>query len=142
MISRSPSNILKPDDPTRSPPRSRSGLPNPSFVAVAGFGSTGPIALAACDVASDAIDAAAIDTGGFRFGKLLDYRNPAFLPGGAKYLDIPGFIAVAATHRLWIAGEPELAEKYGNKTDTNDAGRTIYLGGKPVQEAAAEWLSM
>jgi hypothetical protein len=109
---------------------------------VAGFGCAGPIVLAACDVSGDAIDAAAVDTGGFRFGKLLDYRDPEFLPGGAKYLDIPGFIAVAPTHRLWIAGEPELAEKNANKTDPNVAGRTMYQGSQPVQNAAVEWLSM
>ena len=42
---------------------------------------------------------------GFRFGKLLDYRDPMFLPGGAKYLDLPGLLALGAPHPLWLAGE-------------------------------------
>ncbi len=40
------------------------------------------IATAAPRVAGQAIDRAAVDTGGFRFGKLLDYRDPMFFPAG------------------------------------------------------------
>ncbi len=83
-------------------------IPSPSSVAVAGFGHTGPIVAAARAVSGDAIDLAAIDTGGFRFAKLLDYRDPQFLPGGAKYLDLPGLLALAAPQRLWLTGEPNV----------------------------------
>ena len=79
--------------------------PSPTSVGVAGFGGTGPIVAAARAVAGDAIDRAAVDTGGFRFAKLLDYRDPQFLPGGAKYLDLPGMLALGAPHPLWLAGE-------------------------------------
>ena len=79
--------------------------PHPSSVEVAGFGGTGPIVAAARAVAGDAIDRAVVDTGGFRFGSLLDYRHPQFLPGGAKYLDLPGMLALGAPHPLWLAGE-------------------------------------
>jgi hypothetical protein len=41
-----------------------------------------------------------------RFASLLDYRDPRFLPGGAKYLDVPGLLALSAPHPLWVAGEP------------------------------------
>jgi hypothetical protein len=58
-------------------------------------------------VAQDSIDRLAVDTQGFRFGQLLDYRDPRFLPGGAKYLDVPGLLALSAPHPLWVAGEPE-----------------------------------
>lgn len=81
--------------------------PSPSSVAVAGFGDTGPIVAAARAVSGDAIDQAAVDTGGFRFGKLLDFRVPQFLPGGAKYLDLPGMLVLGAPHRLWLAGESD-----------------------------------
>ena len=70
-----------------------------------GFGVAGPIVAAARAVAGEAIDRAAVDTGGFRFGNLLDYRDPQFLPGGAKYLDLPGMLALGAPHPLWLAGE-------------------------------------
>jgi dienelactone hydrolase len=79
--------------------------PRPTSVGVAGFGGTGPIVAAARALAGDAIDHAVVDTGGFRFAKLLDYRDPRFLPGGAKYLDLPGMLALGAPHPLWLAGE-------------------------------------
>ena len=85
-------------------------IPSPSSVAVAGFGHTGPIVAAARAVSGDAIDPAAIDTAGFRFAKLLDFRDPQFLPGGAKYLDLPGLLALGAPHRLWLAGERERSQ--------------------------------
>ena len=56
-------------------------------------------------VAGEAIDRAAYDTHGFRFGKILDYRDPMFLPGGAKYLDLPGMIQVQGPYLRWVRGE-------------------------------------
>ncbi len=79
--------------------------PSPKSVVVAGRGKTGPIVIAARALAGEAIDRAAADTGGFRFGKVLDYRDPMFLPGGSKYLDLPGMISLNAPHPLWLKGE-------------------------------------
>ncbi len=80
--------------------------PSPKSVCLAAFGEqTGPIAVAARAVAGEAIDRAAVDTHGFRFGKVLDYRDPMFLPGGAKYLDMPGMITVQGTALRWVRGE-------------------------------------
>jgi len=79
---------------------------NPNTVCLAAFGpQTGPIALAARALAGEAIDRAAVDTHGFRFGKVLDYRDPMFLPGGSKYLDLPGMILIQDPLPLWIKGE-------------------------------------
>ena len=79
---------------------------NPKTVCLAAFGpQTGPIALAARALAGEAIDRAAVDTHGFRFGKVLDYRDPMFLPGGSKYLDLPGMILIQDPLPLWIKGE-------------------------------------
>lgn len=116
-------------------------IPSPTSIGVAGFGKTGPIVAAARAVAGDAIDAAAFDTGGFRFAKLLDYRDPMFLPGGAKYFDVPGFIALQANQRTWVAGE-------GNEPVVREAQRnsgqskvTNFTGENSDQEtAAAKWL--
>jgi dienelactone hydrolase len=74
-------------------------------VAVAGWNGSGPIVAAARGLAGAAIEQAAVDTRGFRFASLLDYRDPQFLPGGAKYLDVPGMLALSAPHALWLAGE-------------------------------------
>ena len=89
----------------------KSGSPaNPKTVAVAGWGYTGPIVVAARALAGNAIDRAAVETNHFRFGQVLDYRDPMFLPGGAKYLDLPGMIALGAPRPLWLAGEGEESE--------------------------------
>lgn len=80
--------------------------PNPKTVCLAAFGAqTGPIAVAARALAGNAVDLAAVDTHGFRFGKVLSYRDPMFLPGGSKYLDLTGFITLNGNHALWLKGE-------------------------------------
>jgi dienelactone hydrolase len=113
--------------------------PKPSSVDVAGFGGAGPIVAAARAVAREAIDRAAVDTGGFRFGKLTDYRDVNFLPGGAKYGDVPGLLALGAPGKLWLAGEgasvPDLARKiYGA------ANASITVSAKADRAAVAQWL--
>jgi dienelactone hydrolase len=114
--------------------------PNPTIVAVAGFGGAGPVAAAARALAGGAIDRAAVSTGGFRFGQLLDYRDPRFLPGGAKYLDVPGLLALGAPHPLWVAGEgasPGIASDLYRAS----AQLTAYTGPAEGREtAAATWL--
>lgn len=79
--------------------------PRPQQVTLVGTGSQGPVALAARALAGQAVDRAAIETAGFRFGHVLDYQDAMFLPGGAKYLDIPGLIALNEDLPLWIQGE-------------------------------------
>jgi dienelactone hydrolase len=80
--------------------------PSPKVVCLAALGpQTGPVALAARALAGKAVDRAAVDTHGFRFGRLLDYRDPMFLPGGAKYRDVPGLIELNGSLPLWVRGE-------------------------------------
>lgn len=110
-------------------------------VEVAGFGGMGPIAAAARAVAGAAIDRAVVDTGGFRFGKLLDFRDPQFLPGGAKYLDLPGLLALGAPHPLWLAGEGSRPELVGEIYRA--AGKTKQFNvftGSQKETAAIKWL--
>ncbi len=61
-------------------------------IQLACFDEAAPIAAAAAAMCGNAIDAVAIDTSGFRFGKVLDIHDPNFLPGGAKYADLPGVL--------------------------------------------------
>ena len=116
--------------------------PSPSSVAIVGLADVGPIAVAARAVAGTAIDKAAIDTNGFRFGNLLDYRDVNFLPGGSKYLDIPGMLAVAPSSPLWLAGEgsePAMVKEVYKNTDKGNL--ELYGGDKSASEiAAVEWL--
>ena len=109
----------------------------PKSVMVAGWGKIGPIVLVARALAGKAIDRAAVDTQGFRFGQVLDYRDPMFLPAGAKYLDLPGMMALNAPHALWVAGEGVEPDVLKQKFDELDA----FLGEpNSMTASAAEWL--
>lgn len=117
--------------------------PNPKTVAIAGWGGAGPIVAAARALAGDAIDRAVVDTNGFRFGHVLDYRDPMFLPGGAKYLDLPGMLALSAPHALWLAGEgrdPEFVSAAYRQA--SGAGSFEPFVGEPAQKetSAVQWL--
>jgi dienelactone hydrolase len=74
-------------------------------LALVGLKGAGHWVAAARAQAGGAIDLAAIETAGFRFGKILDIRDVDFLPGGAKYGDLPGIISLHAPGKLWLAGE-------------------------------------
>ena len=80
-------------------------------------GSSGRVTLVALDPkasawaalarahAGELVDAAALATDGFRFGSVTSLGDAAFLPGGAKYGDLPAFLTLAAPQPLWLAGE-------------------------------------
>ena len=108
-----------------------SSQPAVKKVSLAGFGKMGVVAAAARAVSGGAIDKAAVETGGFRFGQLLDYRDPMFLPGGSKYLDVPGLLCVASDRPLWVAGE---------KDHTLFRSATLHIDGTDAKTAAATWL--
>jgi dienelactone hydrolase len=83
----------------------------PEEVIVVGLAEgAGPLVAAARAQAGGAIDRAVIDTRGFRFGSVKEIHDVNFLPGGAKYLDLPGMLAVAAPGKLWLAGEGQGGE--------------------------------
>jgi dienelactone hydrolase len=76
---------------------------------VVALDGTGPIAAVALAVQSG-IDSAVLDTRGFRFSELRDIHSPHFLPGGARYGDLPGALATATRDprnvpRLYLIGE-------------------------------------
>ena len=108
---------------------------NPTTVSVVGWNTAGPITLAARCIAGSSIARAAADTKGFRFGKLLDYRDASFLPGGAKYLDIPGMVALNAALPLWLAGE--VPDVLFGQLPTVMEGRS---DGAIKQASAVSWL--
>ena len=65
-----------------------------SRVSLIALDSTAPIAAAARAQSGKGLDRVALHLGGFRFGKVLDLHSPEFLPGGAKYGDVEGLIAL------------------------------------------------
>ena len=77
----------------------------------AGHWAAGAIAAAASTLdgrRDSPIDAAVIETNGFRFDALPDVWHDDFLPGAVKYGDLGGMLAMAAPLRLWLA-DPDAA---------------------------------
>jgi len=66
-------------------------------------------AAAARAIAGSTVDSATIDTGGFRFAKIAALDDPDLFPGGAKYLDLPGILALSAPCPMELRGEGETA---------------------------------
>ncbi|WP_254513729.1 alpha/beta hydrolase family protein [Anatilimnocola floriformis] len=77
----------------------------PERIDLVALDGTAPIAALARAVAGDAVHTAAINTAGFRFAGVDDYRALNFLPGSAKYGDIPALLALGAPGALWVGGE-------------------------------------
>jgi hypothetical protein len=109
-----------------------------------GAAGAGPWVAAARALGGDAVARAAVDTGGFRFGKVLNLRDVNFLPGGAKYHDLPGILALNAPGALYLAGEGERAPAVLERVyRAAGAGErlTCYSGvADGFAEAAAAWL--
>jgi hypothetical protein len=85
-----------------------------------------------------------IDTRGFRFGKVRDLRDENFLPGGAKYGDLPCILALAAPRKVWIAGESEATIAFA-KSQYAAAGADQHLvvfdgAASRMRDAALTWL--
>ncbi len=115
-----------------------------SRVDMAGLNGGGLWVGAACAVANGSIDAAAVDTGGFRFDHLLDFRDPNFLPGGAKYGDLPGMIALHSPYPLWLGGENSDGVAFIQRQyiHHNSKRFTVYQGEmERMNESAVNWLN-
>jgi dienelactone hydrolase len=116
----------------------------PEVVCLVGLEGAGPWVAAARALAGAAVDRAVIDTQGFRFGQITDLHDPNFLPGGAKYFDLPGMIALNAPGRLFLAGEgsaapPVVTEAY-RAADASDRLRVFQGDAAQTRAAAVDWL--
>jgi hypothetical protein len=122
----------------------RSHKPSPRRLTLVGFEGAGPIVAAARAQCGSAVDQAVIDTGGFRFGQVLDLHDPNFLPGGAKYGDVPGLLALAAPGRAWVAHAPDedLTLPVAQYKAANAAANLELTTGDAarVRASAVEWL--
>ncbi|MFB0553426.1 MAG: alpha/beta hydrolase family protein [Phycisphaerae bacterium] len=111
---------------------------------VFGPNGAGPWVAAAVAQAQGAVTRAAINTEGFRFTNLKDVYDVNFMPGAAKYDDLPGLLALSAPTRLWLAGEGKEAPPIV-KTSFIASGElenlTMFSGeSRDVAKAAVEWL--
>lgn len=81
----------------------------PERIDLVALDGSAPIAALARAQAGSAIHSAAIQTNGFRFASVNDYRALNFLPGSAKYGDIPALLALGSPGALWVGGESDAA---------------------------------
>jgi hypothetical protein len=114
----------------------------PQRIDLVALDGTAPIAALARALAGDAVHSAAINTNGFRFAAVDDYRSVNFLPGGAKYGDVPALLALGSTGSLWVGGEKAEALQLtatAYRAAGDEKKLTIAQDGKSV-EAAIEFL--
>lgn len=72
---------------------------------IAGVEGAGVIALAVTALAGKTVSQLACDTEGFRFAKLDHVWDVNFVPGAAKYGDVPALLALCAPTPTTVAGE-------------------------------------
>jgi hypothetical protein len=110
-----------------------------------GLDGAGPWVAAARAQGGEAIDEAVLDTGGFRFGQVRDLHDPGFLPGGAKYGDVPALLALGAPGLTWVGGESaqDLALAKSQYEALNAAKNLASFTGdaQRVRSAAVAWLT-
>ncbi len=117
--------------------------PNPTSISLVALDQTGPIGVAGRALVGTNIDRVALDTHGFRFGSVADYRDSMFLPGGAKYLDLPGMLVLGAPKPLWLAGEAtnHPVQKWLKKTyEHQQQVQTIRFVDHGDDSEAVDWL--
>ncbi|TWU57810.1 glucuronyl esterase domain-containing protein [Rubripirellula reticaptiva] len=80
----------------------------PTRVTLIATKGTAAWAAPAAAIAGPSINHAVIDTDGFRFASVTNYRDPNFVPGSVKYGDLPAILALRAPHSLHFLGETPL----------------------------------
>jgi dienelactone hydrolase len=109
-----------------------------------GLNGAGPLVAAAKAQAGEAVARVAVDTAGFRFADVTNIYDVNFLPGAAKYGDLPGMLALSAPGHLWIAGEGKevfgLVKEIYQLADADKHLTVAKSGGQPRSEEVVEWL--
>jgi hypothetical protein len=114
----------------------------PTSVCLLALDKTGPLAIAARAQAGNAIDRLAANTNSFRFANVTDLQSPDFLPGGARYHDLPGMLAVAAPQAIWLTGEKEIPQIVAQVYQIEKAAAAVTINASPTSSrlAAITWL--
>ncbi len=103
-----------------------------------------PVAAGVLARSAASLDGACIDTHGFRFINVTSIRSPDFLPGGSRYGDLPGMLALAAPRPMWLAGETpagvELVERAYRKAGKVERLTRASLPEGKRRAAAVDWL--
>jgi hypothetical protein len=106
----------------------RSHERKPERVVLAGEGPCSALAALVALREEDLVDDLFLDTGGWRFSGLASPWDPFFVPGAAKYGDLPGLLFLRATRHLWIGGETvESVGKWRAGWDLPGAGHDLAI---------------
>lgn len=107
-------------------------------ISVIGTGGAGPLVAAASSQFGNQVSRVWVETSGFRFAKVDDLHAPNFLPGGARYFDLPGFLALGRAQELRIWGEASLPEPIAAvRQARRDAAAEVISTSVSVSEVAA-----
>lgn len=101
-------------------------------IRVAGVEGAGVIAAAATALAPTAVQRLACDTAGFRFARLDDVWDVNFVPGGAKYGDVPALLALCAPVPTTVVGETRETATAAASVFAAARGRLEFAGGAPA----------
>lgn len=116
----------------------------PEAVHLVGLNGAGHWVALAAAAAGDSVGSTVIDTDGFRFANIDDLGDVNFLPGGAKYGDLPGLIALVAPNPIWISGEgssvPSVVEAAFKTADQESAVMLFEGEGTTADQSAVQWL--
>lgn len=111
-----------------------------SPVELIGLSGAGHIAAAAAAQAGDSLSGVAIHTDGFRFADETDVYGVDFLPGAARYNDLPGLLSLAAPARMWLAGEdPAVVQSVSETWAARGTGK-LTLAADQGDADAVRWL--
>jgi hypothetical protein len=114
-------------------------------VDLVGLNGAGHWVAAAKAMAGDAVDRVVVDTGGFRFVDVPAANHPDFLPGAAKYFDLPGLLALCAPGEIWlsdVSAEDSPTVALAAYTSAGAAKKIEWPegGGSTPEDAAVTWL--
>jgi hypothetical protein len=110
-------------------------------VDLVGLEGAGHWVLAARAIAETAVARAVADTQGFRFAALTSWDDPDFLPGGAKYFDLPGMAAIQAPMPLWLATtKDDNCSVVSAAYRAAEAADQLHLSHGKTSREAIEWL--
>ena len=107
------------------------------WIGLVGTDGAAPVAAAARFSLGKKVDRTVLDTAGFRFGNLLDYRSPDFLSGSAKYGDLPGLLLAANAGELHLAGESTTELSQWRERFPQASTQVVRLGNNSAEAIAA-----
>ena len=111
---------------------------------VVGLNGAGHLVTAAVAQAKGAVTRAVVNTEGFRFADLKDVYDINFMPGAAKYDDLPALLALTAPTRIWLAGEgqeaPPIVKAAFAASGKSENLTTVSGASGDAAKQAVEWL--